>query len=151
MNKEKKHLIELLNRINNTKKELKQLNKEYKAAFADVCKSWVEQTRSLFPNLQPCDIGEYVGVDIVYDGKVYNLFISEDNQKYYCMFCFDRKDKSNYELSFKEVSAELKYIVSHIFDSRSYLTTQGYFKIFKKENYDEAFDFFLKAVNTFST
>ena len=65
MNKEKKHLIELLNRINNTKKELKQLNKEYKAAFADVCKSWVEQTRSLFPNLQPCDIGEYVGVDIV--------------------------------------------------------------------------------------
>jgi hypothetical protein len=41
--------------------------------------------------------------------------------------------------------------VSHIFDSRSYLTTQGYFKIFKKENYDEAFDFFLKAVNTFST
>ena len=151
MNKEKQHLIELLNKIDNTKKELKQLNKEYKAAFADICKSWVEQTKSQFPHLQPCNIGEYVGVDVVYDGKVYNLFISEDNQKYYCMFCFDRKDKSNYELSFKEVSAELKYIVSHIFDSRSYLTTQGYFKIFKKENYDEAFDFFLKAVNTFTT
>ena len=127
MNKEKQHLIELLNKIDNTKNELKQLNKEYKTAFADVCKSWVEQTKSLFPHLQPCNIGEYVGVDIVYDGKVYNLFISEDNQKYYCMFCFDRKDKSNYELS------------------------QGYFKIFKKEKYDEAFDFFLKAVNTFTT
>ena len=67
------------------------------------------------------------------------------------MFCFDRKDKSNYELSFNEVSAELKYIVSHIFDSQSYFTTQGYFKNFKKENYDEAFDFFLKAVTTFTT
>ena len=151
MNKEKKHLIELLNRIDNTKKELKQLNKEYKAAFADVCKSWVEQTKSLFPNLQPCDIGEFVGVDIVYDGKVYNLFISEDKQKYYCMFCFDRKNKGNYELYFKEVGSELKYIVSRIFDSQSYFTTQGYFKNFKKENYDEAFDFFLKAVNTFTT
>lgn len=150
MNKEKKHLIELLNRIDNTKKELKQLNKEYKAAFADVCKSWLEQTKSLFPNLQPCDIGEFVGVDIVYDGKVYNLFISEDKQKYYCIFCFDRKDKNNYELSFKEVSAELKFIVSRIFDSQSYFTTQGYFKNFKKENYDEAFDFFLKAVKAFA-
>ena len=36
MNKEKQHLIELLNKIDNTKKELKQLNKEYKAAFADI-------------------------------------------------------------------------------------------------------------------
>ena len=151
MNKDKQHLIELLNKIDNTKKELKQLNKEYKAAFADICKSWMEQTKSLFPNLQPCDIGEYVGVDIVYDGKVYNLFISEDKQKYYCMFCFDRKDKSNYELSFKEVGTELKYMASRLFDSHSYFTTQGYFKNFKKENYDEAFDFFLKAVKTFAT
>ena len=49
MNKEKQHLIELLNKIDNTKKELKQLNKEYKAAFADICKSWVEQTKSQYP------------------------------------------------------------------------------------------------------
>ena len=34
MNKEKQHLIELLNKIDNTKKELKQLNKEYKTAFS---------------------------------------------------------------------------------------------------------------------
>ena len=43
MNKEKQHLIELLNKIDNTKKELKQLNKEYKTAFEDVCKSFLRQ------------------------------------------------------------------------------------------------------------
>ena len=46
MNKEKQHLIELLNKIDNTKKELKQLNKEYKTAFVAIVNHGSDQLTS---------------------------------------------------------------------------------------------------------
>ena len=151
MNTEKQNLVNLLSKIDQKQKELKQLKKEYKTAFSAVSKSWKEQVSSTYPNLHPCDIDEYVGVDIVFNGKAYNVFISEYKQKLYCMFCYDRKDNDTYSLSFKDVDTELKYILSHLFDSKSYFTQQGYFKFFKKENFEEAFDFFMKVVNAFAS
>ena len=151
MNTEKQNLVNLLSKIDQKQKELTQLRKEFKAAFSADCESWKEQVSSTFPNLQPCGIDEYVGVDVVYKGKAYNIFISEDRQKLYCMFCYDRKDKSTYRLSLKDADTELKYILGHLFDSKSYFTSQGYFRYFKKENYDEAFDFFLKVVKAFAS
>ena len=139
------------NKLSRKKKELTRLRKEYKTTFDVVVASWREETKATFPNLHPCDIEEYVGVDVVINGKAYNIFISEYNQKLYCMFSYDRKDRSTYELSLKDADTELKYILGHLFDSKSYFTQQGYFKYFKKENYDEAFDFFLKVVNAFTS
>ena len=151
MNTEKQNLVKLLSKIEEKQKELTQLRKEFKAAFSAVCESWKEQVSSTFPNLQPCGFDEYIGVDVVLNGKAYNIFISEDKQKLYCMFCYDRKDKSTYRLSLKDADTELKYILGHLFDSKSYFTSQGYFRYFKKENYDEAFDFFMKVVNAFAS
>ena len=151
MNTEKQNLVNLLSKIDQKQKELTLLRKEYKIAFSAISKSWKEQVSSTFPNLHPCDIEEYVGVDVVINGKAYNIFISEDNQKLYCMFSYDRKDRSTYELSLKDADTELKYILGHLFDSKSYFTQQGYFKYFKKEDYDKAFDFFLKVVNAFTS
>ena len=68
MNKEKQHLVDLQSKIDQKSKELKQLRKEYETYFSAICKSWREQTNTMFPNLQPCNIGEYVGVDIIYEG-----------------------------------------------------------------------------------
>ena len=81
MNKEKQHLVDLQSKIDQKSKELKQLRKEYETYFSAICKSWREQTNTMFPNLQPCNIGEYVGVDIIYEGKIYNLFITKEKKK----------------------------------------------------------------------
>ena len=74
MNKEKQHLVDLQSKIDQKSKELKQLRKEYETYFSAICKSWREQTNTMFPNLQPCNIGEYVGVDIIYEGKIYDSY-----------------------------------------------------------------------------
>lgn len=157
MNKEKQDLVNLLKKIDQTQKELKKLKSEYKAAFSAICKSWQEQTASAFPTLRPCNIDEYVGVDIVYEGKTYNVFISEDKQKLYCMFSLDRKDKSTYSLSLKDAGTALVEKLNNLFsndsDNKSSVcyTGVGIYKIFKKNNYDEAFDFFLKIIKTFAS
>jgi hypothetical protein len=156
MNKEKQDLVNLLKRIDQTKKELKKLMSEYEKVFTAICKSWQEQTASAFPDLQPCGIGEYVGVDVVYEGKTYNVFISEYNQKLYCMFSLDRKDKSTYSLSLKDEETALFEKLNNLFtddsDKKSSVryTGVGLFKVFKKDNYEEAFDFYLKVVESFT-
>ena len=156
MNKEKQNLVSLLKRIDQTKKELKKVKSEYEEAFTAICKSWQEQTVSAFPGLQPCGIGEYVGVDVVYEGKTYNVFISEYKQKLYCMFSLDRKDKSTYDLSLKNAGTALVDKLNNLFNDEAgdnssvRYTGNGIFKIFKKEIYDEAFDFFLKVVESFA-
>ena len=155
MSKEKQSLINLLKRIDQTKTELKKLKSEYEKAFTAICKSWQEQTASAFPGLQPCGIGEYVGVDVVYEGKTYNVFISEYKQKLYCMFSLDRKDKSTYSLSLNEEETALFEKLNNLFSNYSGKKSSvryagvGIFKFFEKENYDEAFDFFLKVVNAY--
>ena len=156
MNKEKQNLVNLLSKIDQKQKELKQLKKEYKAVFSAISESWKEQARSSFPYLHPCDIDEFVGVDIVFEGKTYNVFISEDYGKLYCMFCYDRKDRSTYRLTLKESEQELVDKLNKLFfdnpkEKASVYTGHGVYKKFKKENFDEAFDFFMKVVNAFSS
>lgn len=156
MNKEKQNLVNLLSKIDQKQKELKQLKKEYKTAFSAVSKSWKEQVSSTYPNLQPCGIDEFVGVDIVFDGKTYNVFISEDSGKLYCMFCYDRRDRSTYRLTLKESEQELVDKLNILFfdnpkEKASVYTGHGVYKKFKKEDYDKAFDFFLKVVNAFTS
>ena len=158
MNKEKQNLVNLQSKIDQKKKELKQLKKEYETAFSAIRKSWKEQVSSTFPYLQPCNIGEeYVGVDVVFDGTVYNVFISEYHQKLYCMFSYDRKDKSTYNLNLKEAGKELVDKLNGLFSEnqayKSYCcyTGNGIYKNFKKEDFDEAFNFFLEVVSAFAS
>ena len=108
MNKEKQNMVNLLSKIDQKQNELKQLKKEYKTAFSAISKSWKEQVSSTYPNLQPCNIGESVGLDVVYEGRTYNLFIAEERQKLICMFSYDRKDRSTYDLTLKQAGRELK-------------------------------------------
>ena len=37
---------------------------------------------TIFPQLKSCDIGEFVGVDVPLNGKLYNIFISEGSMEY---------------------------------------------------------------------
>lgn len=151
------NVIELLEQINNKKKELKLLNQKYKAAFADICKSWVEQTKSAFPNLQPCNIDERVGVDVCLNGRIYNIFISDSGYRLFCMFSLDRKDHDTFSLDITKImdkkdSEKLKvffdsYSIEH--KAKIYYHNHGYFIYFKRENYQEAFKFFLELVRTF--
>ena len=93
---EKQKVVDLLGKINQKKKELKQLKKNLQNAFNDIADMWKKESMIRFPQLPPCNIGEYVGVDLILKDKVYNVFISESGQKLYCMFGFDRKNKSIY-------------------------------------------------------
>ena len=158
MNKEKQNLVNLQSKIDQKKKELKQLKKEYETAFSAISKSWKEQVSSAFPNLQPCNIGEeYVGVDVVFDGTVYNVFISEYKQKLYCMFSYDRKDKSTYNFNLKEAGQEPVDKLNGLFSENpayktySCYTGHGIYKIFKKEDFEDAFNFFLEVVSAFAS
>lgn len=156
MNKEKEKLVSLLSKINQKQKELKQLKKEYKKVFSAISKSWKEQVSSTYPNLQPCGIDEYVGVDIVYEGRTYNIFIAKWREKLYCMFSHNQKDESTYRLTLKEAGKELvdklnKLFFDHPEEKASVYTGHNVYKIFKKEDYDKAFDFFLKVVNAFTS
>lgn len=157
MNKEKQHLVELLSKIDQKKKELKQLKEEYKTFFSAISKSWREQTNSKYPNLQPCNIGEYVGVDIVYEERTYNLFIDEYRKELYCMFSHNRKDESTYHLTLMEAGKELcdklnvHFTEYSAYKSSCYYTRHGIYKTFKREDFEDAFNFFLKAISAVTT
>lgn len=147
----------LIIKIDKKTKELKLLKKTLQNAFNDIVDTWKKESAMQFPQLKPCDIDEYVGVDVTIKGKVYNILISEYRQKLFCMFCFDRKNKKNSRLTLKETMDQ------HDFDKLSrvvndYLslnkkkicsTSVGYYVNFKKEQYDEAFQFYLEIVKTF--
>ena len=106
----KEKVVNLIDKIDKKKKELKQLKKDLQKAFNDISNVWKEKSSRQFPQLSPCNIGEYVGVDITIKGKVYNIFISEYNQKLYCMFCLDRNDKNYSNLPLKKQWTNLTLI-----------------------------------------
>ena len=78
VNKDK--VANLIEKIDNKKKELRQLKKELQNAFDNISNVWKKESMDLFPQLKPCNIGEYVGVDITLNERVYNIFISEYKQ-----------------------------------------------------------------------
>lgn len=157
MNKEKQHLVELQSKIDQKSKELQQLRKEYETYFSAICKSWQEQTNSMFPNLQPCNIGEYVGVDVIYEGKTYNLYITKERQKLSCVFSHNRKDRSTYDLTLKDAGKELVDKLNALFceypayHSSCVYVGHGFYKNFKKEDFEDAFNFFVEVAKSFTT
>lgn len=154
----KNKVANLIEKIDKKKNELKQLKKDLQKAFNDISNMWKKESAKQFPQLNPCNIGEYVGVDIAIKGKVYNIFISEYSQKLYCMFCFDRKDKNNSNLPLKKAMDhadfdKLSAIVNDYLNQNNEnvcSTGDGYFVRFEKEQYDDAFLFYLDVVRTFS-
>ena len=156
LNKQK--LVGLLEKIDQKQKELKKLRADYKKAFNTIALSWKEEVSTLFPQLKPCNIDEYVGVDVPLNGKVYNIFISEGSGKLECMFSLDRKDKKNYPLIIKDVMKEadfekLKRVFNSYLDQHIeyvYSNHQAYYIKFKKVQYEEACQFFLEIVRTFA-
>jgi len=147
----------LLEKIDKKTKEIKQLKKNLQNAFNEISKNWKEESAMQFPQLKPCDIDEYVGVDVNIKGKVYNIFISEERQKLYCMFSLDRKNKEYYSLSIKDAMDQvdfekLRIVVNeylHQHNKKVCSTDVGYYVEFKKEQYDDAFQFYMKIVKTF--
>ena len=148
---------ELLDKIGQKKKELSQLKKKYNDAFNAIVESWKEDVNNQFPKLKPCDIEEYVGVDLVLKRKVYNIFIAEDKQKLYCMFSLDRKDKTNYDQNIREVMdkadfEKLKTVFNRYLNENkavAYENAQGFYIKFKMGQFDAAYDFFVRVVRAF--
>ena len=149
--------IELVGKIDQKKKELKILNKQYKDALNAISISWKVDVRKQFPQLVPCNIGELVGVDITIGDKVYNIFISDQRQKLLCMFSLDRKNKNNSDLYFREVISTddfetLKQVLNcHLKANKTvaYESTQGFYLYFKMEQINAAYDLFQKVVKAF--
>lgn len=158
-----KKAIELLEKIDQKKKELKLLRKQYKEVFNSISKSWKEDVKKQYPQLNACGIGEYVGVDIVLNGISYNVFISEDRQKLYCMFCLDRKNKDNNNLDIKVLGKDLYDKLIQTFnefqkahnnmdlekDGILNETANGVFAYFALDNIHQAYDCFLHLVKSF--
>ena len=148
----KEKLADLLMQIEQKKKELKQLKKEYETTFDAVAAEWREETKAMFPQLETCNIGEYVGVDVTINGQVYNICLLEDSQKISCMFSLDCKDKDNFtrciDLSKPEFKELKEACNSYLEKEKKQATINAHrFKIpFNKENFDEAFKFFIEVV-----
>lgn len=150
--KTKEKLADLLKQIEQKKKELKQLKKEYETAFDAVAAKWREETKAMFPQLETCNIGEYVGVDVAIKGQVYNICLLEDSQKISCMFSLDCKDRDSFSkiIDFsKPEFEELKNVCNlHLEKNKKQaIINANRFKIpFRKEDYDDAFKFFIEVV-----
>ena len=153
----KEKVVNLIEKIDKKKKELKQLKRDLQKVFNDISNMWKEETAAQFPQLPPCNIGEYVGVDIAINGKVYNIFISENRQKLYCMFSLDRKNKTYYDLSIKDAMdiadfEKLQVVVNdYIAQNNKQVCSigSGFFVEFEKEQYEDAFLFYFELVRTF--
>ena len=153
----KEKVVNLIEKIDKKKKELKQLKKDLQKAFNVISSNWKEKSAIQFPQLSPCNIGEYVGVDITINGKVYNIFISENRQKLNCMFSLDRKNKECYDLSIKDAMdiadfEKLQAVVNdYVTQSNKQVCSvdSGYFVEFGKEQYEDAFLFYFELVRTF--
>ena len=153
----KERVVNLIEKIDKKNDELKQLKKDLRKAFSDISNMWKLETAKLFPQLPPCDLGEYVGVDITINGKVYNIFISENRQKLYCMFSLDRKNKEYYGMSIKETmdNADFEKLQVVVNDYRAQNNKQvcsivsGYYVEFGKEQYEDTFLFYFELVRTF--
>lgn len=153
----KNKVVSLIGKIDKKKKELKQLKKNLQNAFNDIADMWKKESMIRFPQLLPCNIGEYVGVDLILKDKVYNVFISESGQKLYCMFSFDRKNKSICNLNIrtemdKDSHEKLVQFINDYLDQQKkqvWSNTSGYYIKFEKEQYEDAFLFYLSLVSTF--
>jgi hypothetical protein len=153
----KEKVVNLIEKIDKKKKEIKQLKKDLQKAFNVISSNWKEKSAIQFPQLSPCNIGEYVGVDITINGKVYNIFISENRQKLYCMFSLDRKNKEYYGMSIKETMdnadfEKLQVVVNdYIAQNNKQVCSigSGYYVEFGKEQYEDAFLFYFELVRTF--
>ena len=150
LNKQK--LVELLEKIDHKQKELKKLKEDYKKAFNAVALSWKEEVNTLFPQLKPCNIGEYVGVDVTINGQSYNICLLEDSQKISCMFSIDSKDRDSFskfiDLSKPEFE-ELKKVCNNYLEKEKKQATINAHRLkisFNKENYDKAFLLFIEVV-----
>lgn len=153
----KNKVVNLIEKIDKKKMELKQLKKELRTAFYVISNMWKEKSAKQFPQLSPCNIDEYVGVDITIKEQVYNVFISETGQKLFCMFSFDHKDKSTYDKIIKtdmdgESYEKLKQFINDYLDQHKkyvWSNASGYYVKFEKEQYEEAFLFYLDLVCIF--
>ena len=153
----KEKVVNLIEKIDKKKKELKQLKKDLQKAFNVISSNWKEKSAIQFPQLSPCNIGEYVGVDITINGKVYNIFISENRQKLYCMFSLDRKNKEYYGMSIKETMDNADFekfqvvVNDYIAQNNKQVCSigSGFFVEFEKEQYEDAFLFYFELVRTF--
>ena len=151
------NVANLIDKIDKKTKELKQLKMDLQNAFNDIAAMWKKESEIRFSQFEPCNIDEYVGVDITLNKQVYNIFISEYRNKLYCKFCLDLKDKKNYSISMKKTMEQpdfdkLRVVVNDYLrqnKKKACLMDYGVSVNFKKEQYDEAFQFYLEIVNTF--
>ena len=147
----------LIEKIDKKNKELKLLKKNLQNAFNAIAEMWKKESAMRYPQLNPCYIGEYVGVDLIIKDKVYNVFISESGQKLYCMFSFDRKDKSTYSMNIrtdmdKDSHKKLEQYINDYLDQhkkRVWFNAYGYYVKFDKKQYEDVFQFYLDLVGTF--
>ena len=73
------------------------------------------------------------------------------------MFSHNRKDRSTYDLTLKDSGKKLVDKLNAIFTeypaykSSCAYVGHGFYKNIKKEDYNEAFEFFLKVINSFTS
>lgn len=155
----KNKVVRLIEKIDKKKIELRQLKKDLQKAFDEISNMWKKESALQFPQYPPCNLGEYVGVDIILKERVYNIYISEYKQRLYCMFCLDRKDKKNSTIPLKKAMDQadfdtLKSVVNDYLtrsENEVCSTADGYYVLFEKEQYEDAFIFYLEIVKSFKS
>ena len=85
------------------------------------------------------------------------LGITKERQKLSCVFSHNRKDRSTYDLTLKDAGKELVDKLNALFceypayHSSCVYVGHGFYKNFKKEDFEDAFNFFVEVAKSFTT
>ena len=87
-NTDQERIKELQNKIDDMQEVVKAMQALKGRLCESIYKDWKKKTKELFPELHPCERGEYTGVSLILEGKKVDIFISEDSKGLYCQVEF---------------------------------------------------------------
>ena len=131
-----KVLQDNINDMNEVIKSMESLQERYRQSIFE---EWKKKTKELFPELQPCERGEFTDVSLTLDGKKADIFINS-NPRLYCQLEFSPSLPQEDRNILGTCIENLKDILP----DRNNLCV---WKYFSPHEYDEVFQLFIKVVD----
>lgn len=87
-NTDKERIKELQDKINDMQYVVNSMQALKERLCQSIYKDWQKKTKELFPELHPCERGEFTDVSLTLEGKKVDIFISENKEGLYCQVEF---------------------------------------------------------------
>lgn len=131
-----KVLQDNINDMNEVIKSMESLQERYRQSIFE---EWKKKTKELFPELQPCERGEFADVSLTLDGKKADIFINS-NSRLYCQLEFSPSLP-------QEDRNILGTCIENLKDILPDRDNLHVWKYFSPHEYDEVFQLFIEVVD----